>query len=109
MIYVHVYVCGIFAYTQKMRAECDLDTCALHTYEYMFVYMKCSCLEGYCSTVQGLLDWFEVDLGFTELLFIQMDLCALEAIPPAVSSPRAVDQPLPRGSLSRTLSCTPTL
>jgi len=27
-------------------------------------------LDGYCSTVQGLLDWFEVDLGFTELLFI---------------------------------------
>jgi len=25
-------------------------------------------LDGYCSTVQGLLDWFEVDLGFTELL-----------------------------------------
>jgi len=24
-------------------------------------------LDGYCSTVQGLLDWFEVDLGFTEL------------------------------------------
>ena len=23
---------------------------------------------GYCSTVQGLLDWCEVDLGFTELL-----------------------------------------
>jgi len=32
-------------------------------------------LDGYCSTVQGLLDWFEVDLGFTELLFIQKDLC----------------------------------
>jgi len=32
-------------------------------------------LDGYCSTVQGLLDWFEVDLGFTELLFIQIDLC----------------------------------
>ena len=31
-------------------------------------------LDGYCSTVQGLLDWFEVDLGFTELLFIQTDL-----------------------------------
>ena len=30
--------------------------------------------DGYCSTVQGLLDWFEVDLGFTELLFIQIDL-----------------------------------
>jgi len=31
----------------------------------------------YCSTVQGLLDWFEVDLGFTELLFIQIDLCVM--------------------------------
>ena len=30
-------------------------------------------LDGYCSTVQGLLDWFEVDLGLTELLFIQID------------------------------------
>jgi len=26
-----------------------------------------SFFDGYCSTVQGLLDWFEVDLGFTEL------------------------------------------
>jgi len=31
----------------------------------------------YCSTIQGLLDWFEVDLGFTELSFIQIDLCVL--------------------------------
>ena len=30
--------------------------------------------DGYCSTVQGLLDWFEVDLGFTELSFIQIDI-----------------------------------
>ena len=36
-----------------------------------------SFLDGYCSTVQGLLDWFEVDLGLTELLFIQIDLCVL--------------------------------
>jgi len=28
----------------------------------------CTFLDGYCSTVQGLLDWFEVDLGFTEQL-----------------------------------------
>ena len=34
-------------------------------------------LDGYCSTVQGLLDWFEVDLGFTELLFIQIHLCVM--------------------------------
>ena len=33
--------------------------------------------DGYCSTVQGLLNWFEVDLGFTELSFIQIDLCVL--------------------------------
>ena len=36
-----------------------------------------SSLDGYCSTVQGLLDWFEVDLGFTELSFIQIGLCVL--------------------------------
>ena len=34
-------------------------------------------LDGYCSTVRGLLAWFEVDLGFTELLFIQIDLCVM--------------------------------
>jgi len=42
--------------------------------------MYCAVLDGYCSTVQeGLLDWFEVDLGFTELrlLFIQNDVCVL--------------------------------
>ena len=36
-----------------------------------------SSLGGNCSTVQGLLDWFEVDLGLTKLLFIQIDLCGL--------------------------------
>ena len=37
----------------------------------------CTFLDVYCSNVQGLLDLFEVDLGFTELWFIQIDLCAL--------------------------------
>jgi len=37
--------------------------------------MKRTFVDGYCSTVQGLLDWFEVDLGFSELSFIQIDLC----------------------------------
>ena len=47
-------------------------------FAYMIVCMyACIALDGYCSTVQGLLDWFEVDLGFTELLFIQIDLCVL--------------------------------
>ena len=31
-------------------------------------FPKFTFFDGYCSTVQGLLDWFEVDLGFTELL-----------------------------------------
>jgi len=30
-------------------------------------------LDGYGSTVQGLLDWFEVDLGSTKRLLIQTD------------------------------------
>ena len=30
-------------------------------------------VDGCCSTVQGLLDWFEVDFGFTELSFIQIE------------------------------------
>ena len=33
--------------------------------------------DGHCSTVQVLLDWFKIDLGFTELSFIQIDLCVL--------------------------------
>jgi len=47
---------------------------SLHKKEMLF-------LDGYCSTVQGLLDWFEVDLGFTEISFIQIDLCVLCVFP----------------------------
>ena len=39
--------------------------------------MYMHCFDGYCSTVQGLLDWVEVDSGFTKLSFIQIDLCVL--------------------------------
>ena len=31
--------------------------------------MSCT-IDGYCSTLQELLDWVEVDLGFTKLLFM---------------------------------------
>ena len=45
--------------------------------EISLVYPSCVVIttffDGYCS----LLDWFEVDLGFTELSFIQIDLCVL--------------------------------
>jgi len=43
----------------------------------MHLQVQCTFLDGYCSTVQGLLDWFEEDLGFTKLLFIQIDSCVL--------------------------------
>ena len=54
----------------------DLDTQDLHTQDLHTQDLH-KFLDGYCSTVQGLLDWFEVDLGFTELSFIQIDLCVL--------------------------------
>ena len=45
---------------------------------YLFSRIIChTFFDGYCSTVQGLLDWFEVDLGSTKLLFIQTDLCVM--------------------------------
>ena len=50
--------------------QCRLDS-AMH------LQVQCTFLDGYCSTVQGLLDWFEEDLGFTKLLFIQIDSCVL--------------------------------
>ena len=36
----------------------------IHTHFFFF--------DGYCSTVQGLLDWFEVDSGFTIYMYIYM-------------------------------------
>ena len=39
-------------------------------YQVMTMGCSSSFLDGYCSAVQGLLDWFEADLGFTEILFI---------------------------------------
>ena len=32
--------------------------------------------DGYCSTVQGLLDWFQVGLGIPELVLFRF-ICAL--------------------------------
>ena len=52
------------------------DFCS-HHHNLSCTFMKDTIMDGYCSTVQGLLDWFEVDFGFTELSFIQIDLCVL--------------------------------
>ena len=35
------------------------------------------CVAVCCNVPQGVLDWFEVDVGFTELLLIQIDLCVM--------------------------------
>ena len=41
------------------KTDADLHETHIHTF-----------FDGYCSTVQDLLDWFEVDLGFTKLHFL---------------------------------------
>ena len=43
---------------------------ATHYWVLRLIVSWLTSVDGYCSTVQGLLDWFEVDLGFTELSFI---------------------------------------
>jgi len=55
----------------------EKDTVSVRVCDAMYVCIILSFLDGYYSTVQGLLDWFEVDLGFTKLSFIQIDLRAL--------------------------------
>jgi len=43
-------------------------------------------LDGYCGTVQGLLDWFEVDLRFPELVLFR-SICVLSVfLSPTLSS-----------------------
>ena len=55
-----------FMKTSVKRKERDIHAC-LHFSLQIFTFV-----DGYCSTVQGLLDWFEVDLGFTELSFMYL-------------------------------------
>ena len=67
----HIWIYSVLC----MRCLCGQDPQhepGWHLYELCHTF-----LDGDCSTVQGLLDWFEVDLGFTELLFIQIDLCVM--------------------------------
>ena len=50
----------------KGRVKEALKTVGFHL-SYVALSYIVIFLDGYCSTVQGLLDWFEVDLMFTEL------------------------------------------
>jgi len=89
---IHLYV-YIYTSTYQSMHMSSVYIWYTHTYSYviLYAYISCMCLcayfrciclvytffDGYCSTVQDLLDWFEVDLGFAELSFIQIDLCVL--------------------------------
>jgi len=81
---IHVYTCthavgGLrthtcVLFTQLLFAASAIIYMYIYVYTFIFkhvhVYIKelvYTFVDGYCSTVQGLLDWFEVDLGFTEL------------------------------------------
>ena len=59
-VYTYMYICvHIYVYVYSClhgRARLLRDT---------WDYFNHLFFDGYCSTVQGLLDWFEVDLGFT--------------------------------------------
>ena len=65
-MYLYIYIQRRFQRYSAHHERCALVQRKLHTF-----------LDGYCSTVQGFLDWFEVDLGLTEILFIRIDLCVI--------------------------------
>ena len=55
------------------------------SFSHTHIHTHTSFVNGYCSTLPGLLDCFAVDLGFTELSFIQIGLCVLCVSPPPIS------------------------
>jgi len=56
-------------------------------------------LDGYCSIAQGLLDWFEVDLGFTKLFLNSTPKATHSKAPSQGSDPGVPSKCLVRGSL----------
>ena len=58
---------SVLSFAGKQMKSCTTNV-YIYTYIYTYIhtYMH-TFLDVYCSTVQDLLDWFEVDLGFTEL------------------------------------------
>ena len=83
-IYINIYICiHIHIYTNIYKHICIYIY--IHTYIFRVfllavqvsihyrtgISLHHSFFDWYCSTVHGLLDWFEVNLGFTEVLFIR--------------------------------------
>jgi len=63
-IYVYVYI-YIYVYIHKWALHIPIHPQMSPTYQHAF-------RDGYCSTIQGLLDWFDVDLGFPELVLFRL-------------------------------------
>ena len=82
-----------------------------HCHKLQHIATHCNTFfDGYCSTVQGLLDWFEVDLGFTELHFFKLIcvFCVFLFSTPAFHSPLVLfghsALPPPRGGSASRVS-----
>ena len=80
---LHIYSnISLHVYESERASDGWSTLLSLHVYESLCMCTRASdvwstSLDVYCSTAQGLLDWCEVDLGFTELLFIQIILCVM--------------------------------
>jgi len=60
--YVRMHVC-IYVYKYIYMLIYKYAGVVSHTSTSHLTWYR-TFFDGYCSTVQGLLDWFEVDLGF---------------------------------------------
>jgi len=61
-----ILCCSVSSSRAQLDTFTELPTPTFAVYP---VHELAAFLDGYCSTVQGMLDWFEVDLGFIEHLF----------------------------------------
>jgi len=68
----------LWCHSHMMSLSYDVTLIGCHSHKIChFLSLSHSFLDGYCSSVQSLLDLFEADLGFTKLWFIQTDLCVV--------------------------------
>ena len=63
----------------QLKASYESSPSCNSCYAAEFSSNSSSFLDGYCSTVQGLLDWFEVDLGFPALVLFRL-ICVLSVM-----------------------------
>jgi len=82
IVYIHTHTCTfVYIYfackslSLPLSLSLSLSFCKstdLATFKHINIQIFIRIYIGYFSTVQGLLDCFEVDLGFTQLSFIQI-------------------------------------